>query len=261
MQLQDRVALITGASAGIGQAVARQLADRGARVLVHGRDLDRTAAVAAAVGGTALVADLTDRRERDRLATDAIATHGRIDVLVNNAGAGWCGPFPSMARDRLRAVLELDLTAGIELTHALLPDMLTRGSGSVCFVGSVAGAHRVAGEAVYAAAKAGVDLFAESLRAELAGSGVHVGVVVPAVVRTGFFDTRDRPLDRRRPRPLAPDAVAAAVIRTIEDEKAEVWAPAWLRVAPAVRAVAPGAYRRLALRFGEQIRVRVRGSS
>ena len=151
------------------------------------------------------------------------------------------------------------MTAGIELTHALLPGMLTRGCGSVCFVGSVAGRTGVAGEAVYAAAKAGVDVFAESLRAELAGSGLHVGVVVPAVVRTGFFDIRGRPLDRRRPRPLAPDTVAAAVVRTIVDEKAEVWAPSWLRVAPAVRAVAPGAYRHLALRFGEQIRAR--GSS
>ena len=112
----------------------------------------------------------------------------------------------------------------------------------------------VAGEAVYSATKAGLDAFAESLRAETVGSGVNVSVVVPGVVDTGFFDTRGRPYERARPRPVPPDAVADAVVRAVVRDRAEEWVPRWLRIAPAVRALAPGAYRRLAARFGEPVR-------
>lgn len=256
MQVQGKVAMVTGASAGIGRQVAGQLAARGAHVLVHGRDARRTAAVASAIGGHPLVADLSDPQQRDRLGGAAVGLHGRVDVLVNNAGLGWAGPFDTMDRGRLRAVLEVDLVAAIELTQAVLPGMLNRRDGGIVFVSSIAGRTGVAGEAVYAAAKAGLDAFAESLRAEAAGSGVHIGVVVPAVVQTGFFDTRGRSLDRRRPRPRPPDVAAAAVLRAIAADKPEVWTPNWLRIAPAVRTLAPAAYRRLSVRFGEPVRLR-----
>lgn len=258
MRLNNAVALITGASAGIGHAVATRFASEGARVLVHGRDPDRTRGVAAEVGGTALVADLASPADRQRLATEALNVFGQVDVLVNNAGVGWSGPLTEMGVDDLRRLIDVDLLAAIELTHALLPGMLERGSGAVCFITSVAGRTGVAGEAVYSAAKAGLDVFAESLRGETAGSGVHIGVVVPGAVDTGFFDTRGRPYQRARPKPLPPGAVADAVVRTITGGRAEQWVPQWLRIAPAVRALAPGAYRRLAVRFGEPVRSRPR---
>jgi short-subunit dehydrogenase len=128
--------------------------------------------------------------------------------------------------------------------------------GAVCFVTSIAGRTGVAGEAVYSATKAGLDAFAESLRAETAGSGINVGVVVPGVVDTGFFDARGRPYERKRPRPIPPDVVAEAVVLAVERGQAEAWVPRWLRIAPTVRALAPGAYRRLVLRFGEPVRSR-----
>jgi len=257
MQLRSAVALITGASGGIGEVVAEQLAARGAEVLVHGRDRERTEAVASRVGGRALVADLATAPGVDALAAEALAgPRAAVDVLVLNAGQGYAGPFSAMPADRIESLLALDLTGAIRLTHSLLPGMLARGRGHLCFVSSIAGRTGVAGEAVYAAAKAGLDAFADSLRLELAGSGVGVSVVVPTVVDTEFFNRRGRPYERRSPRPVPPGQVAAAVVDAIEQDRAERFVPAWSRIAPAVRAVAPAAFRRLSLRFGEDVRSR-----
>lgn len=255
MRLDGTVALVTGASCGIGQSVAARLADRGARVLVHGRDPDRTRAVAEELGGTALIADLATPQGRDGLVNDATQAFGHVDVLVNNAGIGWSGPLTQMSVDDLRRLIDVDLLAPIELSRALLPGMVARRFGAVCFVTSVAGRAGVAGEAVYSAAKAALDAFAESVRAEASGSGVRVGVVVPGAVDTGFFEKRGRPYGRERPKPVPADAVARAVLRTLADDKAEVWIPRWLRIAPTVRALAPSVYRTLAPRFGEPIRL------
>ena len=254
MQLNGAVALITGSSAGIGQAVAVKFAAQGARVLVHGRDPDRTAAVAESVNGTAVVADVATNDGRRTLIAQATRAFGRIDVLVNNAGIGFSGPFTQMTVDEIRRILEVDLLAAVELTHAVLPGMLERRRGAVCFVSSVAGRTGVAGESVYSATKAGLDAFAESLRFEAAGTGVHVGVVVPGVVDTTFFEKRGRPNERQRPKPVSPDAVADAVVAVVGG-RAEVWVPRWLRIASTIRAIAPSTYRRLASRFGESVRL------
>ena len=250
MRLHGKIALITGSSDGIGRCAATLFAGRGAQVVVHGRDPDRTHAVADAVNGRAVVADLATPQGRDHLAAEA----GPVDVLVNNAGVGWSGPLTQMSVDDIRRVVEVDLLAAIELTCAVLPGMLDRGEGAVCFVSSIAGRTGVAGEAVYSATKGALDTFAESLRYEAAGTGVHVGVVVPGVVSTRFFEHRGRPLERDRPKPVTPEAVADAVLAAVTG-RAEVWTPRWLRVAPALRALAPGIFRRLAGRFGESVRI------
>jgi short-subunit dehydrogenase len=250
MQLTDAVVLVTGASAGIGQAAAAQFAARGARVLVHGRDPERTQGVADEVRGRALVADLASPADRQRLAAKALDAFGHVDVLVNNAGFGYSGPVSGMAVDTIRRLIEVDLLAAIELTRSLLPGMVERGHGAICFVTSIAGRTGVAGEAVYSATKAGLDTFAESLRAETARSGVNIGVVVPGVVDTAFFETRGSPYGRKRPRPIPADTVADAVVRAVARDRAEEWVPRWLQIAPSVRALAPGAYRRLVMRFG-----------
>lgn len=250
MQLTDAVVLVTGASAGIGQAAATRFAAKGAQVLVHGRDPERTQKVADEVGGRALIADLGSSADRQRLTAEALDAFGRVDVLVNNAGFGYAGPFSEMAVDVIGRLIEVDLLAAIELTRSLLPGMIERNCGAICFVTSIAGRTGVAGEAVYSATKAGLDAFADSLRAETARSGVHVSVVVPGVVDTGFFETRGSPYGRTRPRPIPADIVAEAVVRAVERDRAEEWRPRWLRIAPTVRALAPGAFRQLAVRFG-----------
>ena len=250
MQLTDAIVLVTGASAGIGRAAAVRFATRGARVLVHGRDPERTHKVADEVRGRPLVADLASPSDRQRLAADALDAFGRVDVLVNNAGFGYSGPVSAMPVDVIRRLIDVDLLAAIELTRSLLPGMVERNHGAICFVTSIAGRVGVAGEAVYSATKAGLDAFAESLRAETARSGVGINVVVPGVVDTGFFETRGSPYARTRPRPIPAGTVAETVVLAVERDRAEVWAPRWLRIAPTVRALAPGAYRRLAVPFG-----------
>jgi short-subunit dehydrogenase len=250
MQLNDAVVLVTGASAGIGHAAAARFAARGARVLVHGRDVQRTKQVADEIGGRPLIADLGSPADRQRLAADAVSAFGQVDVLVNNAGFGYAGPFAQMEVDVVRRLIEVDLLAAIELTRSLLPSMVERGCGAICFVTSIAGRTGVAGEAVYSATKAGLDAFADSLRGETARSGINISVVVPGVVDTGFFETRGSPYGRTRPRPIPADTVADAVLRAVERDRAEQWRPRWLRIAPTVRTLAPGTFRRLAIRFG-----------
>lgn len=256
MRLADAVVLVTGASGGIGRAVAIQLAGCGAEVLVHGRDPGRTAETAALSGGTALIADLTDPRQRQRLVDEALHTRGRVDAVINNAGAGWSGPITGMTGDQAAALIELNLTAPIEISRGLLPGMLERRRGAICYVTSIAGRAGVAGEAVYSSAKAGLDAFADSLRTEAQGSGVTVGVVVPGAVDTRFFAARGVPYRRRWPRPVRAERVADAVVHTVETGRAEAWVPRWLRIAPTVRALAPRPYRALSGRFGESTRIR-----
>jgi short-subunit dehydrogenase len=256
MRIRGTVALVTGASSGIGAAVARSLADLGATVVAHGRDADRLDRLAQAAPPGRIVPVTADLAEGGgtggarALAEAALAAAGRVDILVNNAGVGLAVPFTATSDTRIAALVAVNLTAPIELTRLLLPGMLSRGGGHLSFVTSIAGRMGVAGEAVYAATKAGLDTVAESLRLELAGTGVRVGVLVPGVVETEFFARRGRPYDRRRPRPLPAGRVAAALVRTIATGRDERYAPGWLRLPVAVRALLPGTYRRLAGRFG-----------
>jgi short-subunit dehydrogenase len=253
MRLDGKVVLVTGASAGIGAAVAERLAASGAQVVVHGRDAERTAEVAARSDGVPVLGDLALPGVAAEVADAALAVHGRIDILVANAGLGWSGPFVEMRAEEIDRLVALDLLAPLQLVRCLLPAMVGRGSGHIALVGSIAGRTAVAGEAVYAATKAALDVFAESLRLEIRGSGVSVSLTIPGVVDTGFFSARGRPYDRKRPRPLPAADVARALVDGIADDRAEIWIPGWLRVAPAVRALAPGLYRRLSARFGEQV--------
>lgn len=245
-------ALVTGASSGIGADTARRLAVRGAHVLLHGRDQERLKTLALETGGTTLAVELAEPGAAQALAEQALAVSGRVDVVVNNAGLGWAGPLPEMPVADITRLVAVNLVAPIELTRALLPAMVARGSGRVVFVTSIAGRTGVAGEAVYAATKAGVDAFADSLRFELDGTGVEVGVVVPGVVETAFFERRGRPYGRSRPRPVPADRVAAAVVRAVTGGAArgDLYVPRWLRVPVALRGAAPGLYRALATRFG-----------
>jgi short-subunit dehydrogenase len=250
VRIAGAVALVTGASSGIGRATALALATRGATVLLHGRDRAALAQLADRTGGTALVEDLAEPGGGARLAERVIAEVGGVDLLIANAGTGYAGSFSTMDDVLPGRLIAANLTAPVELTRALLPAMVTRGRGSIVFITSIAGRTGVAGEAVYAATKAGLDVFAESLRLELHGTDVHIGVLVPGVVATEFFARRGRPYGRDRPRPRGAAAAAAAVVRIIERGRTEMYLPGWLRLPVAVRSVAPGLYRRLAARFG-----------
>ncbi|WP_432837429.1 SDR family NAD(P)-dependent oxidoreductase [Dactylosporangium sp. CA-092794] len=250
MRIAGSVALVTGASSGLGREVALGLAGAGARVLAHGRDTAALDELAGRIDAVPLPLDLAEPGAGPRLAESALQAAGRVDIVVHNAGQGWAGRFADMPQDAAERLLAVNLAAPVALTRALLPQLLARGEGHLLFVTSIAGRMGVAGEAVYSATKAGLDSFAESLRFELAGTRIGVGVFVPGVVQTAFFERRGRPYDRRRPRPLPAGVVAGAVVRMIASGRPERYAPAWLRLPVAVRGTLPGMYRRLGSRFG-----------
>jgi short-subunit dehydrogenase len=251
MDIRGAVALVTGASSGLGRATAELLAARGATVLAHGRNEAALESLAERTGAIPLVEELADPGAAGRLATTALAARGRVDLLVANAGTGYAGNVSTMDESLPQRLVAANLTAPIELTRALLPAMLERRRGGLFYVSSIAGRTGVQGEAVYAATKAGLDTFAASLRPEVNRDGVQVGVFVPGVIATAFFERRGRPYGRMAPRQLPVGSAATALVRLIETGAAERYLPRWLGLPVAIRFTAPALYRGLAGRYGQ----------
>ncbi|MFN0154710.1 MAG: SDR family NAD(P)-dependent oxidoreductase [Gaiella sp.] len=246
MKLAGCTCLVTGASSGLGRAVAGELAARGLRPIVNGRDLRRTKAAALETGGRSLVADLADV---DGLAEVCAAVRD-VDLLVLNAGVGSATPFAEIAPGRISELVAVNLTAPMALAREALPGMLARGRGRIVLVGSIAGHVGVRGEAVYSATKGGLVTFAESLQQELRGSPVGVTLVSPGVVETPFFERRERPYERGRPRPVSGEKVAKAIVRAVERDMDRVIVPGWLALPVWLHGVAPNLYRAAASRWG-----------
>ncbi|MFF9127277.1 SDR family NAD(P)-dependent oxidoreductase [Streptomyces sp. NPDC014889] len=244
-------ALVTGASSGIGAAVARRLAAEGGwRLVLNGRDRTRLEEVARGTSAVAYPADLSGQGAERRLADFALDSVGRVDLLVAGAGIGWAGPFSTMPQPAIDEVFDVNVLATLRLVRLLLPQMIRQGTGRVVIIGSLAGTVGVRDEAVYSAAKAALGTFADAVRYELRGTGVGISHVVPGVVDTPFFDRRGVPYRRSRPRPVPASRVADAVWEAVSRGRDEVYVPGWTRLPGRVRGAAPALYRRLAARFG-----------
>jgi NADP-dependent 3-hydroxy acid dehydrogenase YdfG len=183
-----RTALVTGGSRGIGRAIAERLARDEYEVVAAARnraELDETVAAIVAAGGRAraLVMDVSDPQS-----VAAALTGAEIDVLVNNAGIGNLKPFMELTAADWQRMIDVNVNALYHVTHAVLPGMITRRSGHVCTIGSISGRSAFVGGSCYAATKAFVTAWAESLMLEVREHGVKVSVVMPGSVATHFGD-------------------------------------------------------------------------
>jgi short-subunit dehydrogenase len=250
---RGRVAIVTGASSGIGRQVAIDFAARGAAVVLAARRADRLAEVArdcTAAGGTVepVVGDVAADGFVEGLARRAIERFGRIDVVVNNAGVPKHKQFFDVTADDVEYTLRVNLIAPARLIVAVLPAMLRRGEGWVVNVSSLAGKLPPPREAVYAASKFGLTGLTEGLWLDLAGSNVHATVVHVGPIDTEIWQKTDEPTAYRG-RKLPPAAVSRAIFRAIERRLPEVWVPGTMRLAWWLRLLAPGLFRWGAARF------------
>jgi short-subunit dehydrogenase len=221
-------ALITGASSGIGEALARELAGRGHGVTLVARSEDKLHALAGelsskhGVRAETVACDVTDPAARDRLAAEVERLGQRVDVLVNNAGFGTYKPFVEIDRERLLEETRVNTEAVVDLTSRYLPGMVQRRQGAVLITASTAAFQPLPGNALYAAAKSFALLLAEGLHHEVKGSGVSVTALCPGPVKSGFQDASGaHDFASGLPKPLwrSPEQVAAAAIEGLASGK------------------------------------------
>ena len=241
------VALITGASSGIGEATARRLAREPdtALILVARRE-ERLRRLAGELGGASvLVADLTDEDAPARVAERVEDEHGRLDLLVNNAGAAWRGRFGDAGWENVRRHMELNFDAVVRLTEALLPVLRRSAPSAIVNVSSTAGRVARGKSGGYSASKFALAGWSDALHAEERAHGVHVGLVLP-----GFVTTEGFPQSELHARAITrwaistPDKVAEAIMDAGPGGKAERYVPRAYWLAAAARILVPRAVRR-----------------
>jgi len=238
---KGKIAVITGASSGIGEATARKLASKGLKVaLVARREelLRKIVSDIEAGGGQAVAvpADLADESGRHQAIEAIHGLYGPPDVLVNNAGFGWYGFSEDMPWDVADQMIQVNAAAGVELSLWLLPEMRARDSGHIVNVSSVAGSLPSQGVALYCATKAFLDTFTTALYRELQGSNVHVSVVKPGPVTTGFFAAAaSKPAGRPVPAEafaIGVSAIADRIWSVLNRPRRVVYVPRLLSLAP-----------------------------
>ncbi|WP_167006977.1 SDR family oxidoreductase [Mumia sp. ZJ430] len=221
-------ALITGASSGLGAEFAAQLAARGHDLILVARSEGRLTALAERLAAEhdirahVLVQDLSDPDAARQIAGQLSARDLRVDLLVNNAGFGICGRFEEIAAERDHDQLMVNVVALVDLTHALLPDMLERGTGAVLNVASTAGFQPSPYFAVYGAAKGFVLNFGLALRQEYRGRGIRVLTLCPGPVDTPFFEaigTRKAAVNGSM---TTPEPVVRAALRALDRDRGYV---------------------------------------
>jgi short-subunit dehydrogenase len=249
MRIPGSTILLTGATGGIGQAIARALRARGARLILTGRRVEVLEPLAAELGARAIGCDLALGAEVDRLAAEA----GEVDILIANAALPASGRLDTYTRRQVDRALDVNLRAPIVLAHALAPGMVARGRGQLVFVSSLSGKAAAPESSLYGATKFGLRGFALCLREDLRTSGVGVSVVLPGFVSDtglrGDADVKLPPGAGMR----SPAQVARGVVRAIERNRAEVEvAPPALRAGTAFASLAPETAARLARLMGAQ---------
>jgi short-subunit dehydrogenase len=237
----QKIAIITGASSGIGAATARKLAAQGLHVILVARRQDRLEQLAEEIrqaGGLAdiLPADLSVDSERQRVYSQVEADFGHVDVLINNAGLGWYGYGTEMPWTIASEILQVNISAAVQFTLLCLKKMRSLGSGHIINVGSISGSLPSQGVAVYGATKSFLDNFTTALYRELTGTQLHVSVVRAGPVFTEFDNTVAQlnggvhlPTEHIG---VSAETVANRIWQLLEHPRRVIYVPSWLRITP-----------------------------
>jgi len=249
MRISGSKVLLTGATGGIGHAIARALRQRGAELVLTGRRTDVLEPLAAELGARALAVDLSQAAEVDRLVAEA----GEVDILVANAALPAAGRLETFTMEEIDRALDVNLRAPIILAHALAPAMVQRHSGHLVFMSSLSGKAATAGSSLYNATKYGLRGFASGLRSDLAPRGVGVSAVFPGFIRdAGMFAESGVKLPPGVGT-RSPEDVARATLAAIERNRGEVdVAPLTLRGGAIFGGIAPELAAKMARRMGSQ---------
>jgi short-subunit dehydrogenase len=236
MEISGSRVLLTGATGGLGQAIARALWHKGAQLALTGRRTDVLEPLAKELDAMSLAVDLNDPAALDRLVSDA----GEVDIVIANAALPASGMLGSFSMEQIDRALDVNLRAPIALVHALLPQMRERGRGHIVIMSSLSGKAATPGSSIYNATKFGLRGFTLAMRAELHGTGVGVSGVFPGFIReAGMFAEAGVKLPPGVGT-RSPEDVAKAVVSAIERNRAEVdVAPVSLRLGSAISGLAP----------------------
>jgi uncharacterized protein len=247
MELRNSSVLLTGATGGIGHAIARQLRAAGASLLLTGRRTDVLEPLAAETDARAVPVDLSQRDQVERLLDEA----GAVDVLVANAALPASGDALDFTVEQMDRALEVNLRAPMVLARVLGERMVERGRGHIVLISSLAGKSSQPASSVYSATKFGLRGFGQGLRGDLGPRGVGVSVVFPGFIRdAGMFHESGTQLPRGVGT-STPDEVAAAVLRAIRQDKGEIdVAPMGMRAGTAFASIAPEISAKVAKRLG-----------
>lgn len=237
MRIDGKVTLITGASQGIGAACAAHFRQRGAKLILTGRNLGRLHEVSKADEIFA-AGDITDPEFRSELISRAIARHGRIDILINNAGAGLYAPSWNVDEGHVRRLFELNVFAPLAMINLVAPHMRSRRSGMIINISSIAGKVTLPWFTLYSASKYAVGALTDGLRMELKRDRIHTMTVCPGYVRTKFQQnvlagTPPEAISRHRHASISADECAHDIVRGVERDARTVVTPrsGWLLVA------------------------------
>src|SRR5271166_694337 len=246
---RSRVMVITGASSGIGEACARRLArEAGARLVLIGRREERLRALARSIGeerSDVLALDLLEDEAPARVREHLLERHGRLDLLVNNAGAAWRARFAEGGYANVRRTMEINFDAQVRLTEALLPLLRASAPSAIVNVASTAGRVARAGTGAYSASKFALAGWSDALWAEERASGVHVGLVLPGLISTeGFPQAELTARGLTRWVVSTPEKAAQAIRETGLGRRPERYVPRAYGLAAALRVLAPTLVRR-----------------
>ncbi|OAK42289.1 SDR family NAD(P)-dependent oxidoreductase [Bacillus wiedmannii] len=254
-RLQDKVIVITGASSGIGEQVAMQVAEQGVTPVLMARTEEKLKVLAEKIKETYntpcyyYVLDVSEEMEVQSVFSKVLQEVGRIDILVNNAGFGIFKTFEDASMDEVKDMFQVNVFGLVACTKAVLPYMVKRNEGHIINIASLAGKIATPKSSAYAATKHAVLGFTNSLRMELSSTNIFVTAINPGPIDTNFFEIADQSgtyVKNMGRYMLKPTYVAEQIVKSMQTKKREVNLPKWMGIGPKLYVLFPGLFERIA---------------